>query len=585
MITVLHFGATRYTCSCLMSRPPCRGVHSLPRLKQLFEKAPSPSNSSSWVAAMKGASSPLEALGFYAHMHRQGVLPNSFLCLLVLKYCTALSHPYMILHFHAHFLKIALHGHLYVGTALVNAYASCNRIADAQKMFDEMSARNTVTWNTLITGYSKCGDIETAWLVFDAVPERNVESWSAIISGHMRVSRWAQGLELFREMQLAGVKPDKVALINVLSACAQVGSMGLGMWIHAYIQKNGFELRVELGTALVDMYAKCGFIDGAQQVFGLMPEKNIMTWSAMISGLAMHGCGKEALDLFQEMQAAGVRPNGFTLTGVLSACSHAGLVGEGKKFFHNMTKQYGVIPRIEHYGCLVDLLSRSGLLDEAYDLVKSMRMKPNIVVWGALLGGCKIHKQIQLGEHIIEHILQQQLVNPEDNGGVYALICNMYAAFGNWKDAERMRHMIKIKQVKRTPGSSLIEVGDMVHEFVVADKLHPQRQEILEMLGEIFQQLEAIGYRANTSPVFYDIEEEEKECAIRYHSEKLAIAFALMSLCSDVSVRIVKNLRICDDCHNFAKSVSEVYGREIIIRDKARFHHFKQGSCSCMDYW
>lgn len=330
---------------------------------------------------------------------------------------------------------------------------------DACALFDEMPERNTVTWNTMVSGYSKLGDVEKARNVFERMPVRDVASWSAMIAGYISNGLWENGLMLFREMLLLEeLKPDQVTLCSIFVGFARMGSTGLllGKSVHGFTVKNGWELNAELGTVLVDMYAKCGFLKSASHVFNFMQDRNVVSWTALICGSAQHGYGNETLSIFDMMRQAGVRPNELTFTGVLTACAQAGLVEEGHGYF-KMIERYGLQPTIQHYGCMVDMFGKAGLLGEAYDVIKTMRLKPNIVIWGSFLSSCKLHKQFEMAERVFDQVME--MVKPENDGGVYTLISDLYVLSGKWDDAERVRKLMVNQNVKKTRGSSFIGSG------------------------------------------------------------------------------------------------------------------------------
>ncbi|XP_031282694.1 pentatricopeptide repeat-containing protein At5g66520-like [Pistacia vera] len=412
----------------------------------------------SWALAIKNAHSPNEALHFYSQMHRQSPSFDSFSILFTLKSCTHLRNLNVIHHLHSHVLKLGFISHVYVATSLLHAYVVTS-FGLGCKLFDEMPEKNVVTWNTMITGYSKSGNVDKARGVFDLMPLRAVSSWSAMIAAYMNDGDYDRGLALFREMMRnEGLKPDQVTVGSVLSGCAHLGSVGLliGKSVHVVTVKNGWELNVDIGTILVDMYAKCGFLNYAIMVFELMKERNVMAWTALICGSAQHGFGKEALCLFEMMQKNGVRPNEMTFTGILSACAHTGLVEDGRKHF-KIIEEYGLEPRIQHYGCMVDLFGKAGLLEEAYEVIRTMRFEPNVVIWGSFLAACKEHKKFDMAERVIEQVLR--MVKPENDGGVFTLICDLYVLNEKWDDAERVRKLMLNKNVRKARGSSFTKVG------------------------------------------------------------------------------------------------------------------------------
>lgn len=436
--------------------------------------------------------------------------------------------------------------------------------------------------NALIDMYSKCGDLIKARDLFESVEKRDVISWNVMIGGYTHTSDYKEALMLFRQMLQSNIEPNDVTFLSVLPACAYLGALDLGKWIHAYIDKNHQKLNnVSLWTSLIDMYAKCGNIKAAEQVFDGMGYKTLASWNAIISGLAMHGKADKALSLFSRMIGEGLQPDDITFVGVLSACNHAGLLEIGRQYFNAMIQDYRISPKLQHYGCMVDLLGRAGLFDEAEALLKTMEMKPDAAIWTSLLGDCRVHGRLELGESVAKHLLELEPENP----GAYVLLSNMYAGAGRWDDVATIRTRLNDKGMKKVPGCSSIEVGSVVHEFLVGDKVHPQSKHIYEMLDEIDALLEKSGFVPDTSEVLYDMDEEWKEGALSHHSEKLAIAYGLISTKPGTTIRIVKNLRVCGNCHSATKLISKIFNREIIARDRNRFHHFKDGNCSCNDYW
>ncbi|XP_072998212.1 pentatricopeptide repeat-containing protein At5g48910-like [Typha latifolia] len=462
---------------------------------------------------------------------------------------------------------------------MVNGYMKLGNVSAARELFDGMPERNVESWNTMIAGYARRSQIDMARKLFDEMPMRNVVSWSAMITGYAQGENPKEALVLFEEMKELRLRPNWAALVSVLSACSQIGALDQGRQIHTYIKNKKMKVDSIIGSALIDMYAKCGCIDRAFETFHLLPAKDVFSWTAMIGGLAVNGQGLKALELFVQMEEAGVRPNGVTFVGVLCACSHGGLVDLAKKYFNSMRAIYGLEPQIEHYGCMVDALGRAGLLDEAVSLVQDLPVSD--VLWGSLLGACWIHGNAEIGEYVIHRLAE---LKPDD-GGVYVLLSNIYAMTGRWDDARRTRVLMKSKGLEKSPGHSSIEIHGVVHEFYVGDQSHPKFSKILRKLDEITSSLKLAGYQPNTTPVLFDIEEEEKQHAVSHHSEKLAIAFGLISTDEGEPIRVFKNLRVCHDCHAVAKLISKVYKRDIILRDRNIFHYCREGSCSCRDYW
>ncbi|XP_050370026.1 pentatricopeptide repeat-containing protein At4g21065 [Argentina anserina] len=435
--------------------------------------------------------------------------------------------------------------------------------------------------NALLHLYAVCGQVESAHKVFESMSERDLVAWNSVINGFSLNGRPNEALTIFREMSLEGVAPDGFTMVSLLCACAELGALALGGRVHVYMVKAGLTRNAHACNALLDVYAKCGSIREAQKVFGEMEERSVVSLTALVVGLAVNGYGKEALELFKEFKGEGLVPTEITFVGVLYACSHCGMVDEGFEYFRVMKEEYQIVPRIEHYGCMVDLLARAGLVKEAYEYIKDMHVPPNAVIWRTLLGACTIHGLSALGEIARDHILQ---LEPRHSGD-YVLISNLYASEHRWSDVQKVRRTMLREGVMKTPGYSIVELRNRVYEFTMGDRSHSQSDQIHAKLVEITKLLRQKGYLPHTENVLADIEEEEKENALSYHSEKIAIAFMLLNTAPGTPIRIWKNLRVCVDCHLAFKLISKVYDREIVVRDRSRFHHFRDGSCSCSDYW
>ncbi|CAI8590891.1 unnamed protein product [Vicia faba] len=435
--------------------------------------------------------------------------------------------------------------------------------------------------NSLLHIYAACGDAESAHKVFVSMDERDLVAWNSVINGFALNGRPNEALTLFREMSLEGVEPDGFTVVSLLSACAELGALELGRRVHVYLLKVGLTQNMHVNNSLLDFYAKCGSIREAQQVFSEMSERNVVSWTSLIVGLAVNGFGEEALELFREMERQEFVPGEITFVGVLYACSHCGMLDEGFDYFRRMKEDYDIMPRIEHYGCMVDLLSRAGLVKRAYEYIQNMPLQPNAVIWRTLLGACTIHGDLGLGEIARSHLLK---LEPKHSGD-YVLLSNLYASERRWSDVQTVRRSMIEDGVWKTPGYSLVELGNRVFEFTMGDRSHPRSQDVYALLEKITELLKLEGYVPHTANVLADIEEEEKEQALSYHSEKVAIAFMLLNTAPGTPIRVMKNLRVCADCHMAIKLISKVYNREIVIRDRSRFHHFRGGLCSCKDYW
>lgn len=434
---------------------------------------------------------------------------------------------------------------------------------------------------TLLDVYAKTGDLDNAHKVFDEMGVRDIASWNALIAGLAQGSRPNEALELFKRLGLEGLKPNEVTVLGALSACSQLGAIREGEKIWNYIKDDKLDVCVQVCNAVIDMYAKCGFVDKAFRVFNHMNRrKSLVTWNTMIMALAMHGDGNRALELFEQMGEAGMCPDSVSYLAALCACNHSGLVDHGLRLFTSMAR-CGVSPNVKHYGSVVDLLGRAGRLQEAFEIVNSMPMIPDVVLWQTLLGACKTYGNVDMAEQV-----SRKLVEMGSNScGDFVLLSNVYAAHERWDDVGRVREAMKNRYVKKVPGFSYTEVDGVIHKFVNGDQSHLSWQEIYRKLEEVRFRIESYGYVPETNYVLHDIGQEEKENALCYHSEKLAVAFGLVSTSEGTPIQVIKNLRICGDCHVVIKLISKIYDREIIVRDRARFHRFEEGSCSCRDYW
>ncbi|KAJ6795397.1 putative pentatricopeptide repeat-containing protein ELI1, chloroplastic [Iris pallida] len=553
-------------------------------LLSLLRLTPSPNVFffSSAISSLSSAGLHRDSLHLFAQMLSLSVGPNAFSFSSALRSCPLPLGRAL----HSHSSKLSLSSDPYVTTSLIDMYSRGGDIASAAKVFDSAPVKSLVSTTAMITCFARIGELENARKLFDEMGERDSICWNAMIDGYAQHGRPNDALALFRRMLKFGgnsVRPTEVTVVSVLSAVAQLGTLETGKWLHSYVEdrRNRVRFGVRMGTALVDMYSKCGSLEDACAVFEKIVDKDVVAWNSMIGGYAMHGHSRQALEVFDMLKSTGLLPTDITFIGVLNACSHAGLVSEGREFFRAMEDDYGIQPKIEHYGCMVDLLGRAGLVEEAYQLVRNMRIKPDVVLWVSLLAACRLHKKMVLGEKIADFLVS----SGQANSGTYILLSNIYAAAGNWEEVNRVRALMKGNGVQKEPGCSLIELDYRSYEFVVGDLSHPKSKEIYAMLEELKGLLKAHGYVPQTELVLHDLEEAEKERAIGVHSEKLAIAFGLISTQPGTTIKIVKNLRVCTDCHTVSKLISKITRRKIIVRDRNRFHHFVDGSCSCGDYW
>ncbi|KAG5536981.1 hypothetical protein RHGRI_024420 [Rhododendron griersonianum] len=471
---------------------------------------------------------------------------------------------------------------------LVCVLKACGRLAEIElgEWIHEYVEANGLKGNpalvtSLVDMYSKCGRVDTARRLFDEMPRRDFVAWSAMISGYGQASRHREALELVHVMQKTNIEPTEVTMVSILFSCAVLGALETGKWVHSYVMKKRMKLTVTLGTALMDLYLKCGSVGNAIEVFRKMPSKNVFSWTVLIQGLANNGQGKKAIGFFHSMVEKNITPNNVTFVAVLCACSHAGLVDEGRGFFASMNRDFDIEPMIEHYGCMVDILGRAGCIEEAYEFINNMPIQPNAVIWRTLLASCRVHKNVEIGERSLKNVVRLESAHSGD----YILLSNIYASVGRLEDAVRVRNQIKEEGIKKMPGCSVIEMDGIIHEFFSEDNIHPDSEEVYNATENMMKKIKLAGYVPNTSGARLDAEEDDKESSISHHSEKLAIAFGLIRTSPGTTIRITKNLRVCMDCHNATKMISKVFDREIVVRDRNRFHHFKDGSCSCNDYW
>lgn len=444
-----------------------------------------------WNTMIRGSAQsqkPLNAVVLYTQMEKRSSRPDNFTFPFILKACTKLCWVKMGMGVHGKVVRFGFESNTYVRNTLIYFHANCGdlRVATAlfdgsaerdivawsaltagyarrgkldaaRRLFNEMPVKDLVSWNVMITGYTKQGDMESARKLFDEVPKRDVVSWNAMIAGYVRSGCIEQALQMFEEMTSLGEKPDDVTMLSLLSACTDIGDLEIGERIHSSLLEMGSgEIITILGNAVIDMYSKCGSIERALEVFRWMREKDVSSWNSVIGGLAFHGHAEDSVNVFKEMQRLKVRPDGITFVGVLVACSHAGKVEEGRRYFNLMRNEYKIEPDIKHYGCMVDMLGRAGLLNEAFECIEDMEIEPNAIVWRTLLGACKVHGNVELGRRANERLLEIR----RDESGDFVLLSNIYASRGEWHGAEEVRKLMDDSGVKKEPGFSLVEADD-----------------------------------------------------------------------------------------------------------------------------
>ncbi|KAF6152508.1 hypothetical protein GIB67_023202 [Kingdonia uniflora] len=536
-------------------------------------------NLASWAAMISGFAQNghnREALEVFLDLHRSGIVPSHSSFTSSLFACANIGAHEIGKQIHSLTVKSGCQFNPYVGNGLISMYAKCKNIVEVSQVFNTMKVRDTASWNSLLSGLSQNSMLDDARNVFEKMPKHDVVSWTAMISGYVQAGQGDVAFHLFLDMLTAGIKPNSSTLTNLLVDCGRLGATKLGKQIHAVMFKLGLDFDVFGGNSLITMYFKCGCKDGFT-VFEEMFERDRVTWNAILSGCAQNGFGKEAVDFFEKMKDEGVFPDSISFVGVLCACSHAGLVNEGWNYFYSMTRDYGIMPMEVHYACMVDLLGRAGQLSQAEDFIEKMPIEPDLVVWAALLGACRIHHNVKVGRRVAEKLFQLE----PHKAGNYVLLSNIYASLGMWKEVGEVRKLMRVRGVNKEAGTSWVQIKNKIVYFFNGDTSHHRKDEIYSTLKEFYGQLREAGYVPKINFVLHDVEEEQKENELLYHSEKLAIAYCILSTPHGTSIQIMKNLRICGDCHTFTKFMSEVTKREIIIRDGNRFHHFRDGSCSC----
>ncbi|XP_024992045.1 pentatricopeptide repeat-containing protein At5g66520-like [Cynara cardunculus var. scolymus] len=416
-----------------------------------------------------------DALSLFKCMFNCRFLPTNHTFSFVLRACAHLCELQVGLVCHAQAIKLGWESYDFVQNGMIHLYAVCNCLECCRRLFDSSSNRDVITWTAVINGYVKSGKVDVARELFDEMPKKNNVSWSVMINGYVQVGLFKEALDLFNDMLHRGFQPNHSSIVVVLSACGFLGALDQGRWIHAYVDKKNMILDGILGTALVDMYAKCGCIELAYHVFEEMPYRDVFAFTSLISGLANHGESACAIALLSRMETEGVRPNEITFICVLNACSRMGLVEEGLRVFESMIDVYGIEPNVKHYGCLVDLLGGAGMLEEAKTVVTEMSMEPDSYVLGALLNACRVHGNVELGREMVEGLAERGL----DRSGVHVLLSNLYASVHQWGYVERVRKKMEDEKVKKDPGCSLIEVDGVVSEFVAGNKMLPEEIELM----------------------------------------------------------------------------------------------------------
>ncbi|XP_048225890.1 pentatricopeptide repeat-containing protein At3g03580 [Ricinus communis] len=475
--------------------------------------------------------------------------PDSITFVTLLSISTRLADTELGKEIHCDLAKLGFDSDLVVSNALVDMYSKCGNVKDSLKVFENMKVRDIVTWNTIIAA---CVQAEDCTLAF----------------------------RMISQMRNEELIPDMGTLLGILPICSLIAAKRQGKEVHACTFKFGFESTVPVGNALIEMYSKCGNLKYCIRVFEDMKTKDVVTWTALVSAYGMYGEGKKALRAFAEMEEAGIIPDHIAFVAIIYACSHSGLVEEGLACFDHM-KVYSIEPRIEHYACLVDLLSRSGQLSKAEEFISSMPLKPDASIWGSLLSACRASGNLKIAERVSEHILRLH----SDDPGYYILVSNVYAALGRWDEVRKIRKCLRDRGLKKDPGCSWIEIKNSVHAFGAGEKFFIQYEEVNKYLGQLADLITKEGYTVDLNFALHDVEEDEKRSLLCGHSERLAIAFGLLNTKPGTPLQVFKNLRVCGDCHTWTKYITKIVKRDILVRDANRFHMFHDGACSCEDHW
>ncbi|XP_058219508.1 pentatricopeptide repeat-containing protein At2g41080-like [Rhododendron vialii] len=491
-----------------------------------------------------------EGLSLFSRMRGLGFMPDRFTLGSVFRGCAGSKDLNLGRQVHGYVVKSGLELNSVVGNSLAHMYMKSGNLGEGEKVIEAMPITSVVAYNTLIAGRAQNGFSEGA-------------------------------LDQYNKMKTAGFRPDKITFVSVISSCSELATLGQGQQIHAEAVKTGYSRVASVISSLVSMYSRCGCLDDSVNAFSESEEADVVVWSSMIAAYGFHGKGKEAIELFNRMDQEGLEANDVTFLSLLYSCSHCGFKDTGIEIFDMMVEKHKLEPRLEHYTCVVDLLGRSGRLEEAESFIRTMTVKADTIIWKTLLSACKIYKNADMAKRMAEEVFR---LDPHDSAS-YVLLSNTQASAKRWKDVSEVRKAMRDRKVKKEPGISWFEVKNQVHQFCMGDESHPQLMEIDSYLKELTWEMKLRGYVPDTGSVLHDMDAEEKENHLTHHSEKLAIAFALMNTPKGFPIRVMKNLRVCGDCHAAIKHISEIKNREIVVRDASRFHHFKNGKCSCGDYW
>lgn len=480
-----------------------------------------------------------QAIQLYQQMSKTAVKPDDYIFVAVLKACASLGDLNWGKQIHVDVKNSNFETNLFVGSTLVDMYAKCGNLEEARKVFDKLPTRNQITWSAMIMGYVQHGLGQEA-------------------------------IQLCTSMQHHDIMMDSVTFVSILKACSSTGAIQEGKRVHSAIISRGLERDVFVGSALVDMYGKCGSLDDAKAVFDRLLVKNVVTWTALINAYGQHNHCRMALQCFEEMEKQGVKPNAATFTCLLVACSHVGLVAQGQEYFRTMVQRHGITPERDHYTCMVDLLGRAGRLNEGEEVLRSMPFEHDSVGWTSLLTSCRMHGNVTVARRCFDRLLQLQLEEPAS----YVLMSAVYADAGMWREADDMDRLRRELGAKKKPAMATIELNKKVYEFVVGQNRDDTSAKLRSLISLYNIGAETV-HMDNTSGV---------EDALCGHAEKLALAYGLLNTPGGTTLLVTKNLRMCNHCHSGTKVISRMEKRDIIVRDAHRVHHFKHGVCSCDDH-
>ncbi|KAK0576421.1 hypothetical protein LWI29_017169 [Acer saccharum] len=502
-----------------------------------------------------------QGLKFFVQMISEGIEFNEFTLTSILSMCSTMLSLCVGVQVHSLIIKLGYESNLRIRNSVMYLYIRCGLVYEARKLFDGTQRVSLVTWNAMIAGHAQMIEIAK-------------DDLSAHHSG-------AEALNIFSKLNRSGMKPDLYTFSSVLTVCSKLVALQQGEQVHAQILKTGFLSDVVVGTALVNMYNKCGSIERSSKAFVEMSTRTLISWTSMITGFANHGHSLQALHLFEDMLLVGVRPNQITFVGVLSACCNAAMVHEALNYFDMMQKDYKIRPVPDHFVCLIDMFVRLGRLEEALDFIKRMEFDPNEVTWSRFVEGCRRHGNMELGFYAAEQLLKLKPKHPE----TYLMLLDMYLSARRWEDVFRVKSLMEEERLSKIQDWSWISIKDKVHSFKPNDRLHPQSAELYKLLDELLDKAESLGYKSRECLELIEEDDEIKTFSSAViHSEKLAIAFGMLNTLNAAPILVIKNTTMCRDCHNFIKVISSVTGREIIVRDSKRLHRFVDGHCSCGDF-